>query len=102
MRELFVYYRVRTTDASDALCEVRALHDELRAELPQLRMRLLRRPAESDGMQTWMETYALEPQGAADVAGVDAAIEHRIESAAARRLTRMVGSRHVEPFIPCA
>ena len=55
MRELFVYYRVRSAQASAALAAVQALQAALRDEVPGLAARVLRRPAEADGLQTWME-----------------------------------------------
>ena len=99
MRELFVYYRVPSADAGMALAEVSTMHSELRALFPFLRARLLRRPDESDGMQTWMETYAVDATG--DAAGIDTALQAEIETRAARRLTRIEGRRHVEAFIDC-
>ena len=62
MTELFVYYRVRLEDAVAARAQVQALHTELRAVAPDLNARLLRRPDDADGQQTWMETYALDPR----------------------------------------
>ena len=100
MRELFVYYRVPAAAADAAHAEVRALHAELRASMPALRLRLLRRPGETAGLQTWMEIYATEPS--LEPAGIGAAQQAEIEAIAARRLTRIAGPRHVEVFIACA
>ena len=100
MRELFVYYRVPATDADAARVEVRALHAELRASMPALRLRLLRRPGESAGQQTWMEIYATDPS--IQPAGIGEEQQARIEAVAARMLTRIAGPRHVEVFIACA
>lgn len=100
MRELYVYYRVRAADAALAAVEVEALHAALRAAIPGLVARLLRRPDESGERQTWMETYAFD--AARQAAGVDASMQARIEAEAARRLTRIDGPRHVEVFLECA
>ena len=100
MRELYVYYRVRGTDAAAAEAEVVALQTELRAATPGLRARLLQRPDEQDGRQTWMEIYSME--SAVNVEGVSARLEAAIEVRAADRLTHIDGSRHVEVFLACA
>jgi hypothetical protein len=100
MRELYVYYRVRGTDAAAAEAEVVALQTELRAATPGLRARLLKRPDEQDGRQTWMEIYLME--SSADADGVGALLQATIEARAADRLTHIDGSRHVEVFLACA
>lgn len=100
MRELFVYYRVPVEAATAALAEVRDLQADLRAANPGLVVRLLRRPAQTGGTETWMETYAIE--SVVDPAGVSAALESAIEAQAARRLTCIEGPRHVEVFLACA
>ena len=100
MRELYVYYRVRSADAAAAEGEVRRLHADLQATTPGLAARLLRRPGEVDGRQTWMEVYAIDPGVDAD--GVSPGLEAVIEARAAERLTRIDGSRHVEVFVACA
>jgi hypothetical protein len=99
VRELFVYYRVRVDDAAVARAQVLALHAELRAIAADLSARLLRRPDETDGQQTWMETYALDPR--AGPTGIGADLQAEIEARAARLVTRITGSRHVEAFITC-
>ena len=100
MRELFVYYRVPSADAAVALAQVQALHAELRTLEPFLQARLLRRPDETDGQQTWMEIYATDPVRVP--AGVGAGLQAEIESRAGRLLTMTVGPRHVEVFVACA
>ena len=100
MRELYVYYRVRAAESAAAEAEVRGLQTELRAATPGLQTRLLRRPGEQDGRQTWMEIYSME--SAVDVGGVSARLEATIEASAAERLTHIDGSRHVEVFVACA
>ncbi|MEO7009988.1 MAG: DUF4936 family protein, partial [Caldimonas sp.] len=80
-----------------ARAQVLALHAELRAFAPALNARLLRRPDDADGQQTWMETYALDPS--AGSAGVGADLQAEIEARAARLVTRTAGPRHVEAFV---
>ena len=107
MRELFVYYRVRSAQAGAARPAALAFQAELRSRHPALTARLLRRdegsathgtdPARDE---TWMETYAINPR--LDSAGVSAALQTEIE-AAARVLTPFLsGARHTEVFIACA
>ena len=100
MRELFVYYRVATADAAAAQAQVQALHAQLRGIDPGLDARLLRRPDEADGQQTWMETYALD--AGEGPAGVGPELQAEIEARAGRLLTLIDGPRHVEVFVPCA
>ena len=100
MRELFVYYRVRTADAGAAAGAVRTMQAQLRERHPPLRTRLMRRPEQADGLQTWMEIYATDPLQ--DSAGVSAALQAEIE-AHANGLSRFVqGARHTEVFIEVA
>ena len=77
MRELFIYYRVQVIDAVLALAEVRAFQGRLAESFPRLEPRLLRRPDEVDGLQTWMETYAVD--ALQSPAGVTPEIEAEIE-----------------------
>jgi hypothetical protein len=100
MRELYVYYRVRGADSAAAEAEVLALQAELRAATPGLQARLLKRPDEQDGRQTWMEIYSME--SAVNIDGVSARLEASIEARAAERLTHVDGIRHVEVFLACA
>jgi hypothetical protein len=97
-RELYVYYRVRDSASAQAHAQVMHLHAELLASWPQLKMRLLRRPEASDGLQTWMEVYAVDP--ADPQMGIDGVLEAEIEAAAMRCLTLIEGARHVEVFMP--
>jgi hypothetical protein len=99
MRELYVYYRVPAHALTRTESEVRALQAELRSAHPGLRARWLRRPAEPDAPQTWMEIYAADPATAPH--GIDAALEQAIAASAARRLTGIDGPRHVEVFLAC-
>jgi hypothetical protein len=100
VRELYVYYRVPAPALARAEREVAELQADLRRGHPGLRARWLRRPAEPGETQTWMETYAVDP--AVAPAGVDAALEQAIATAAAQRLTGIDGPRHVEVFLACA
>jgi len=95
MRELFIYYRVRAADAQAAQAAVSQLHAQLRATYPRLGARLLRRPADETGSQTWMETYA-SPDGITD------AMQARIESGALMLAPLIDGPRHTEVFVACA
>ncbi len=100
MRELFVYYRVRAAEAEAAFAFVRELHARLALEHPGLHGRLLRRPEEPDGPQTWMETFAVDPRQAPN--GVDTDLQSAIEAAAAPLLPLIDGARHTEAFVACA
>ena len=95
MRELFIYYRVRAVDARELQAAVSQLHAQLRGIYTGLSARLLRRPAEENGRQTWMETYA-SPDGITD------AMQSRIESEARALAPLIDGPRHTEVFIACA
>ena len=97
MSEVFVYYRVRAADAAAHLRAVQQWHASLRRQYPGLRARLLRRSDDSNGLQTWMETYAAD----ALAEGITPALQADIE-AQARALTPWIdGPRHSEVFSPC-
>lgn len=100
MRELFIYYRVRCVDAAAARAAVLASQQHLCDRHPGLRARLLRRPEEADGLQTWMETYATDTMQ--DPAGITTALQADIEYGAQATLHWVEGSRHTEVFIACA
>lgn len=100
MRELFIYYRVHTVDAVAANAAVRAFQAQLREQYPALTTRLLRRPAEVDGSQTWMETYATDPMRNPD--GITAELQATIEAQAQLQLPAFDGPRHAEVFVACA
>ena len=100
MRELYIYYRVPAHAVRQSEHEVRALQAELRSAHPGLQARWLRRPAEPDAPQTWMEIYAVDPRVAPN--GVDAELEQAIAASAAYRLSAIDGPRHVEVFLACA
>ena len=112
MRELFVYYRVRAAQADAALVVAIALQAELKSRHPALTARLLRRDEGADtGIDsghdndpardpTWMETYATDPR--IDAAGVGAALQAEIETAARALDPFINGARHTEVFFACA
>jgi hypothetical protein len=56
MIDLYVYYKVRESDAPALAPRVRALQDDVAAR-HGIRGRLKRRPEARDGVQTWMEVY---------------------------------------------
>jgi len=95
--ELYIYYRVRAPQAPAARVAVLQMQSALRAAHPALVARWLRRPDEDQGLQTWMETYAIEAGGVTD------AMRARIEAQAALVLQPFIdGPRHTEVFIACA
>jgi hypothetical protein len=96
VRELYVYYRVRSAHAADARRAVAAMQRELRALYPGLEARLLTRDIDDDGAPTWMETYALDKAEASRGVGPD--VERAIEAHALPLLPFVDGPRHVEAF----
>ena len=118
MRELFIYYRVRSAQVGAARRVVLAFQAELRSRHPALKARLLRRDegmhtsigsdsdSDVDGAtanaseQTWMETYEVDPR--IDAAGVSAALQAEIEACALGLAPFVHGARHTEVFIACA
>jgi hypothetical protein len=96
MRELFVYYRVATARAEVARVQVQRFQSALQTSHVGLQARLLRRPGEVDGVQTWMETYA-RPTHAG---GVSQAVQDDIERTAAALALPIDGPRHCEVFEP--
>ncbi len=93
-RELFVWYRVADDRSAHVRDEVVTMQRKLEATSPGLRARLLIR-TEANGLQTWMETYALRD---GDAGGIDEAMQERIEAAAARLGRWLDGPRHAEIF----
>jgi Domain of unknown function (DUF4936) len=100
MRELFIYYRVRSANAVPALTAVRHFQAHLQTLHPQLTPRLLRRPDEVDGAQTWMEIYSTDPMR--DPAGITAEVQAAIETLALPLAPLLDGPRRTEVFIACA
>ena len=76
MRDLYVYYKVRESDAAALAPRVRAMQAGLVREgvRNQAGFQLKRRPESKDGMQTWMEVYP----------GVSEGFEAELAQAAAR------------------
>ncbi|HEY4069273.1 MAG TPA: DUF4936 family protein [Burkholderiaceae bacterium] len=96
--ELFIYYRVPEANAAAALAVVRGMHVQLRIEFPHLQARVLRHPELDKGLQTWMETYAID-------AGIDDTLRARIAAQALALQPLIQGERHIEVFDaidPCA
>ena len=110
MRELFVYYRVRSAQTDAAHRAALAFQGELRSRHPALMARLLCRAEnpihgiDSDsadaGEQTWMETYAIDAR--TDAAGVSQALQAEIEAGGRALAPFIHGTRHTEVFIACA
>ncbi|MCP1573002.1 MULTISPECIES: DUF4936 family protein [Herbaspirillum] len=98
--DLYIYYRVASTDAAPLLGKIKGVQATLQARLG-IAGALKRRPGEEDGLQTWMEVYeAILP------AGIDAftqTLQRALDDAGASALIQ--GARHVEQFedvAPCA
>ena len=96
MRELFVWYRVAERDADALRAAVEAMHESLEQRFEGLRARLLVR--HEPERQTWMETFARSPRMPGDVAGIDAATEAAIATAALPLRPLLASERHVESF----
>ncbi len=99
MRELFIYYQSTLENERVLHAEVLALQADLQTQHPGLQTRLLRRAEASDGMNTWMEIYAVPmlPEGVSDD------LQREIEAAAKARLSLLItGPRHIESFVTCA
>ena len=96
----YVYYRVASDEAVQAIAAVHALQAELTDGQPGLRCSLLQRSDSGDtapsGSLTLMEVYTLE-------GGIGAALAAQIERSAQARLGAwLLGERHLEVFVPCA
>jgi hypothetical protein len=102
MRELFIYYRVDSVHAVALRQAIHGWQAGLRAECPGLIARLLVRADETpQGMETWMETYAMDAGTSAH--GIDDALAARIaREAGALCGGRIAGARHLEAFRACA
>ena len=99
MRELFIYYRVRTIDRESARDAVLGFQARLRECYPQLATRLLCRPETTDGQVTWMETYATDAEQ--EPSGVSPHLQAVIEDFAAVLTPLLQGARHAEVFTVC-
>lgn len=89
--ELYVYYRVPASAHVQALDEVQVAHAALRASLPALTSRCLRRVEKRDEIHTWMEIHH-QPEG------LDAPTVAHICAILAPWPSVRVGPRHVEVF----
>lgn len=94
--DLYIYYKVKQADAASLLAAVVAMQTSL-AQRHGVACQLKRRPETSEGLQTWMEVYAVTPEGFA------AALQQAVAEAGVDQYT--TGLRHTEVFmdvIPCA
>ena len=99
MHELFAYYRVRSDDATALQAAVFMFQAQLIEGYPGLRARLLRRPDQTGGDQTWMEHYATDPQRLPF--GVSEAMQAEIALRAVALANWVQGDRHTEVFVNC-
>jgi hypothetical protein len=100
MIDLYVYYKVRASEADALAPRVRALQAQVAAR-HGVQGQLKRRPEARDGLQTWMEVYPAVGQDFA------ALLAQAVEQAGFEPL--LAGARHAEIFIdlpwdptPCA
>ena len=99
MRELFIYYRLRSSDPAAALAVVLSYQALLRTRHPALIARLLHRPIDGGALQTWMETYSTDPMR--EPTGISPEIQSEIEAQALALLPMLTGTRHTEVFSAC-
>lgn len=93
--DLYVYYKVRESQAASLQGAVRAMQYGLAASHGVAGM-LKRRPETRDGLQTWMEVYPAVP------AGFVAVLDDAVAQAGLAALAE--GPRHTEVFTdlePC-
>ena len=100
MRELFIYYRLRSENAAAAEAVVHEFQATLRRQHPQLIARLLQGADATGTNRTWMETYSIDPRR--DAVGITAAMQADIEREAGALRPWLDGSRHTEAFVACA
>ena len=105
MRELFIYYRVHLQAVPEAKAAVLAMQASLRQRHPGLHARLLCRAEPSispagASIETWMETYAMDPT--TDACGITPELEAAIRVHAGVLAAWIDGARHTEAFSPCA
>ena len=110
--ELYVYYRVPVSNADALRGVVTEMHRQLRHDVPGLQARLLRRSDPSEGLDTWLETYAMRPEagapgdggtgGVSSTCGVSDALRNTIEQRAAAWAGLCDSARHSEVFDACA
>lgn len=92
--DLYIYYRAQAADAALVQGKVTAMQDSL-ARQYAISTALKRRPAEQDGMHTWMEVYL----AVADDAAEDFAAALEVAVAANQLPSLIDGKRHTEQFL---
>ncbi|MDP9045755.1 MAG: DUF4936 family protein [Pseudomonadota bacterium] len=97
MREVYVYYQLRSADAHAAGSAVLDFQARLCTRYATLTARLLRRPEATDERQTWMEVYATDRSRAPD--GVTEDMQSAIAAAASALEPWLIGARHTEVFV---
>lgn len=88
--DLYIYYRVRSENATALRERVAAMQKSLSGEYGIV-SRLKRRPEEKDGRQTWMEIYEAVPDH------FEAVIERAVAQAGLAAL--IDGQRNTEHFL---
>jgi hypothetical protein len=94
--DLYIYYKVKDSDAASLLAAVAPMQANL-ARHHGVTGQLKRRPHTKEDMQTWMEVYPSVPEGFA------AALHDAVAQAGVDQFT--TGLRHTEVFmdvVPCA
>ncbi|WP_334191056.1 DUF4936 family protein [Noviherbaspirillum sp.] len=93
MKDLYIYYRVRSEHARSLQLTVRTLQQSLSREYGIVTA-LKRRPEEQQGQHTWMEVYLAIPDG----------FDLRLEQAVAQTdLVKLIeGKRNMEYFLDCS
>ena len=100
-RQLFIYWRVAGGDAASAQAAARQLQASLRNAQAGMHAALFVRSDTLADEATFMETYALAAQVAAD--GIPAALQQHIVEAGRLALQPWLRTaRHVEVFDACA
>lgn len=88
---LFVYYKFLASDYPDIESSARQLMDQVKATIPGVTARLLKRPDVNDkGEHTWMEAYECEPEHCDKL---KAAVDQQASQ------LRLPQARHTEVFI---
>jgi len=88
--DLYIYYRVRSSEARALLERATAMQRRLAAD-HGIAGALKRRPEEKDGRQTWMEIYEKVPPG------FEAALAEAVQRDGLVEL--IDGQRHTEHFV---
>lgn len=95
----FIYYRVATGDLAAVQDCVRHFQQSLQKQWPGLACGLMRRPGDTDGLVTLMETYA-PTHPASGAASLDL-LPSRLEQGPPALAAWVKGGRHAETFVPC-